>query len=307
LPYADAQKDFRQQVLNKDFGVPFTFQIPGLPVDSCDFDPARAYFDCSQDWSNTSPKLGLSWQVNDDVMAYAHVSRGFRSGGYNGRAFGSAADLQEYDPEILTGYEVGFKAELLERTLRLNGAAFYNDYEDIQVLITRAGSVAVENASSATIEGVELEATWVPNAAWQLHTGIGYLHDDSDGWVDVTGDYTDTQLKHTPEWTVNAAVDYRWDLGDRGEVLARADMRYTATYFLNGVNSKTLQVPGNTVYGASLTWSAPAGNWDLALTGTNLGDKRVLNAGFDGSGFFGYYEGSFTRPRTWALNINYRI
>src|SRR5690606_23517995 len=89
IRYTREEKDFTQQISNFDFGVPHAFFIPGLPVDSCSFDEPTAYFDCSQDWSNTSPKAGLSWQFNDDVMAFAHVSRGFRSGGYNGRAFGS--------------------------------------------------------------------------------------------------------------------------------------------------------------------------------------------------------------------------
>ncbi|MDO8863481.1 TonB-dependent receptor [Haliea sp. E1-2-M8] len=307
IRYTREEKDFTQQISNFDFGVPHVFFIPGLPVDSCAFDEPTAYFDCSQDWSNTSPKAGLSWQFNDDVMAFAHVSRGFRSGGYNGRAFGSAADLQEYEPEILTGYEIGLKADLLQRTLRLNGAMFYNDYEDIQVLITRAGSVAVENASKASIEGVELEATWLPTDSWQIQAGLGYLSDDSDGWVDVTGDYTDTELKHTPEMTFNLGLDYLWNLGDRGNLLLRGDMRYSDSYYLNAVNSPTLEVPGHSLFGVGLIYSAPRENWELALIGTNLGDKRVLNSGFDGSGFFGYFEGSYNRPRTVELSLTMRL
>ncbi|MDP4789021.1 MAG: TonB-dependent receptor [Haliea sp.] len=305
--YTEEQKDFTQKISNFDFGVPHAFPIPGVPVDSCSFDEPAASFDCSQDWSNTSPKAGVSWQMNDDVMAYAHVSRGFRSGGYNGRAFGSPSDLQEYEPEILTGYEAGIKADLLDRTLRVNGAVFYNDYEDIQVLITRAGSVAVENASKATIEGVELETTWLPTDALQIQAGIGYLNDDSDGWVDVTGDFTDTELKHTPEWTFNMAVDYRYDLGDVGELLLRGDMRYTDSYFLNAVNSSVLEVPGHTLFGAGLFYTSPSELWEVGLIGTNLSDKRVLNSGFDGSGFFGYFEGSYNRPRTVELNLTLRL
>jgi iron complex outermembrane receptor protein len=307
IRYTEEEKDFTQQISNYDFGVPHVFAIPGVPVSSCAFDEPTAYFDCSQDWSNTSPKIGASWQLNDDVMAYAHVSRGFRSGGYNGRAFGSAADLQEYEPEILTGYEAGLKADLLGRSLRLNGAVFYNDYEDIQVLITRAGSVAVENASSASIEGVELEATWLPVEAFQLQAGVGYLNDDSDGWVDVTGDYTNTELKHTPEWTFNMAADYNYDLGEIGDLLFRADMRYTDSYYLNAVNSSVLQVPGHTLFGAGLIYTSPSELWEVGLIGTNLGDKRVLNSGFDGSGFFGYFEGSYNRPRTVELSLTLRI
>jgi iron complex outermembrane receptor protein len=276
-------------------------------VSSCDFDASQAYFDCSQDWSNTSPKVGVSYQLGEDVMTYAHVSRGFRSGGYNGRAFGSAADLQEYDPETLTSYEAGIKAELFERSLRLNAAVFYNEYEDIQLLITRAGSVATENASEATISGVELEATWLPVADWQIQAGLGYLEDDSEGWVDVTGDFTDTELKQTPDWTFNLATDYRFDLGDMGSIFARADMKYTSEYYLNAVNTEQLQSKGHTIFNASVSYEPADQKWQLTLQGLNLSDKRVLNAGFDGSGFFGFIEGSYNLPRTYQLNFKYRL
>lgn len=307
LRHTVEEKDFQQQISYYDFDAPFVFPIPGQPVGSCSFDAARTYFDCSQDWSNTSPKLGVSYQLDDDIMTYAHVSRGFRSGGYNGRAFGSAADLQEYDPETLTSYEAGLKAELLARSLRLNAAVFYNDYEDIQLLITRAGSVATENASKASISGFELEATWVPNAAWQIQAGLGYLRDDSDGWVDVTGDFTDTELKQTPDWTVNLAADYRFDLGARGSVLARADMKYTSDYYLNAVNTEQLHPAGHTLFNASLSYEPQDQQWQLALQGLNLGDKRVLNAGFDGAGFFGFVEGSYNPPRTYLASFKYRL
>lgn len=307
IRYTREEKDFTQGISNTDFGVPHVFFQPGEPVGSCNFDRPTAWFDCSQDWSNTSPKAGLSWQLNEDLMLYAHVSRGFRSGGYNGRAFGSAADLQEYEPEILTGYEMGIKSEWLDRRLRLNAAAFYNDYEDIQVLITRAGSVAVENASEASIEGIELEATWLPTETLRLHSGIGYLHDDSEGWIDITGDFTDTELKHTPEWTANLAIDYQRSLGDYGSLTFRGDIRYTAEYYLNAVNSEVLQVPGHSLFGAGMIYDTPDRHWEVSLIGTNLGDKRVLNSGFDGSNFFGYFEGSYNRPRTWTLSLRYRF
>lgn len=307
LRHTVEKKEFEQQISSYDFGTPHVFPIPGTPVDSCHYDAALTAFDCSQDWSNTSPKIGVSYQVSDDTMAYAHVSRGFRSGGYNGRAFGSASDLQEYDPETLTGYEAGIKAELLSRSLRINAAVFHNDYEDIQLLITRAGSVATENASKATIAGAELEAIWLPSDSWQLQVGIGYLKDDSDGWVDSTGDFTDTELKQTPDWTVNLATDYRFDLGSTGSIMARVDMKYASGYYLNAVNTEQLFVDGHTTFNASATYQPVSQNWELSLQGANLSDKRVLNSGFDGSGFFGFVEGSYNRPRTYLLNFKYHL
>jgi iron complex outermembrane receptor protein len=307
IRYTAEEKDFTQQITNLDFGTPHAFPIPGVPVNSCQFNPTAAYFDCSQDWSNTSPKVGLMYQLNADVMAYAHVSRGFRSGGYNGRAFGSPSDMQEYDPEILISYEAGIKAQLLENSLRLNASLFYSDYEDIQLLITRAGSVAVENASTATIAGAELEATWVPSSQWQIQAGLGYLKDDSDGWVDVTGDYTDTELKQTPEFTFNLASDYEFDLGDSGSLTVRADMKYVSDYYLNAVNTELLHTPGNSQFNASLVYRPLGERWEVAVLGNNLSDKRVLNSGFDGSGFFGFTEGNYNPPRNYTVNLKIRL
>lgn len=307
LRHTRENKDFEQEILSLESGTPFVFAIPGQPADSCDFDPTSTRFDCAEDWGNTSPKLGLSYHFNDNTMGYAHVSRGFRSGGYNGRAFGSAADLQEYKPETLTSYEAGVKTELLQRSLRLNAAIFHNTYEDIQLLITRAGSVATENASEASISGIELEATWLPTANWRVQSGLGYLEDDSDGWTDTTGDYTDTELKQTPDLTFNLASDYRFDLGEHGSIQARADMKYTSEYYLNAVNTEQLRTAGHTIFNASLSYEPVDQAWQLSLQGLNLGDKRVLNSGFDGSGFFGFVEGSYNKPRTYLLSFTYRL
>lgn len=307
IRYTEEEKDFHQQISSYDFGSPHVFPIPGAPTDSCQFNAAAATFDCGQDWSNTSPKIGLTYQYNDDVMAYAHVSQGFRSGGYNGRAFGSASDMQEYEPEIMTSYETGIKAELFDKSLRLNASLFYNDYKDIQVLITRAGSVATENASQASIKGLELEATWLPTSQWKIDLGLGILKDDSDGWVDVTGDYTDTELKHTADYSFNLSSEYEFDLSNSGTLVLRGGMKYQSEYYLDAVNTELLQVSGHSLFNAGLIYRPNNDAWSVALQGRNLSNKRVLNSGFDGSGFFGFTEGSYNAPRTYSIDFNYKI
>jgi iron complex outermembrane recepter protein len=307
LRYTQEEKDFVQSVSSFDFSTPYVFPIPGVPVSSCDFTVAAAYFDCSQNWSETSPKLGLMYQLSEDVMFYTHVSRGFRSGGYNGRAFGSAGDLQEYNPETLTSYELGFKSELLDRSLRLNGSLFYNDYQDIQILVVQAASVAIENASNATISGLELEATWLLNSQWQVQAGLGLTQDDSDGWIDVTGDHTDTELKQTPDRTFNLASDYTLDLGERGTLLLRADLKYKSEFYIDGVNTDRLHPGGHTFFNASILYRTQSEAWEIALHGENLSDKRVLSSGFDGTAFFGFIEGSYNPPRRYYANLKYRF
>lgn len=307
IRYTHERKQFRQSMTSHDFGTPFVFAIPGQPAGSCSFDAASAHFDCAQDWSETSPKIGVMYQVTPDFMGYAHVSTGFRSGGYNGRAFGSPADVQEYKPENLISYEAGFKSELLSNTLRLNGAVFYNDYEDIQVLVVRGASVAIENASNAAIYGAELEATWLPTDNWRLFTGIGYIRDNSDGWVDLIGDFTNTQLKHTPDWSITLSSEYTVDLAQAGKLLLRADLKYKSDYYVDDVNTEALHAPGHSMVGASIVYTSPAERWEVALHGENLTDKRIINAGFDGTGFFGYVEGYYNPPRRYYLSTKYRF
>ena len=67
-------------------------------------------------------------------MVYGSISRGFKAGNFSIAALqallGNAA--QEVDPEILWAYELGFKSELADGTVQLNGAVFYYDWQDLQ-------------------------------------------------------------------------------------------------------------------------------------------------------------------------------
>src|SRR5690606_20965547 len=65
----------------------------------------------SHEWNNLSPKLGLSWKITDDILAYASWTKGFRSGGYNTRTTGATESPGPYDEEIVRSYEVGLKSE----------------------------------------------------------------------------------------------------------------------------------------------------------------------------------------------------
>ena len=87
-------------------------------------------FKKEENLSAVQPKLSLAYRMNDDVMFYGTAARGFRSGGFNA----SGALLAEvYDEEILDSYKIGTKTEWLDGSLRVNAAAFYMDYQDVQV------------------------------------------------------------------------------------------------------------------------------------------------------------------------------
>jgi iron complex outermembrane recepter protein len=87
----------------------------------------------SAEWENLSGKVSLNWTVNDHNFLYAFVATGFRPGGLNVPVgFGVPAP---FDEELVTNYEVGWKAGWLDGHLRTQVNAYYNDYENFQVII----------------------------------------------------------------------------------------------------------------------------------------------------------------------------
>lgn len=320
LRWTDEEKKFNQTMTNIDTGAPWSVSTPppgsvqtigpGMATSEAacsDIDGTLMRFNCREDWQEFSPKLGMEYQHNDELMIYGHWSQGFRSGGFNGRPFGSVDDIRAYDPETLDSYEIGFKSEWWDQRLRLNGAAYYNDYKDVQVLVVKNAAVAIENASAAKIKGFELEATLLPVADLEINLGVGYIDDNSKGWVDDSGDFTNTRLQHTPEWSLNAAVSYELSLDTAGALRFDADMKYKAEYYLDAVNTEAMRQGGHTQFNAGVMYVSPDSNWDVALRGENLSDKRVKISGFDGVAFFGYTEVFYNPPRLWSLTARYHF
>jgi iron complex outermembrane recepter protein len=123
----------------------------------------------SFDW-----KVGFDYDITENSMFYASVGTGYRAGGFN-----SQNDLA-YDPEELTAYEFGLKNDLLDKRLRLNLAAFYYDYTDLQVTAPREvnGQIGAftANAANARIWGVEIEAVARPASWFSVDLTFGYTN-----------------------------------------------------------------------------------------------------------------------------------
>jgi iron complex outermembrane receptor protein len=119
---------------------------------------AASITNADKTFSKVTWRAALDYKFSDDVMAYASFNRGFKSGTYNPTSLSTTAVPVE--PEVLDAYEIGIKTELLDRRVRLNAAAFYYDYSNIQVgLITAAGVTAVQNAAAARVQGIDVDLT----------------------------------------------------------------------------------------------------------------------------------------------------
>ena len=108
-------------------------------------------------------------------MYYASVSRGYRASAFNGGAQFFSNELSVAKPETVDAIELGFKSDLLDNTLRLNGALFSYDYTDQQFINVIGVQQFLVNGDKSSIRGAELELTWVPTSRIQVNAGLGLL------------------------------------------------------------------------------------------------------------------------------------
>src|SRR5690606_27736867 len=151
--------------------------------------------------------------IDPATMVYARVARGFKSGGFNGRA-NSVAERTEYEPETVTSYEVGLRTTFADQ-FRFNLTAFYNDYRDFQARVAGTGTdpvtnlpspvLSVINAGRLNIKGVELEMNWTPVRGLLLDSQIGYLDAEYDEFADSRfpgGSRAFQRPAFAPKWTM---------------------------------------------------------------------------------------------------------
>jgi iron complex outermembrane recepter protein len=269
--------------------------------------------DTSEQWDSISPKFGIDYRISDDVMAYASVSRGFKSGGFDGRA-NDADGARPYDPETLWAYEAGVKSSLFDRRVTANVAAFWNDYTDLQLSsFTADGAGGFEalftNAGAATIRGLELELAARPMDGLTLNGTLGYLAARYDEYIGPGGvDISDQrELVNAPEWSARLGAVYVAEMGQSGRLTFGADAAYRSKVYPTVSSSEVLAQDAYTVVDAFVRWTDSADRFSIELGGRNLTDERYVEQGFDLSDSLGYQLAYFGAPRTVRLTAGVRF
>jgi len=264
----------------------------------------------SDSWDAFTPRLGLEYQWTEDLMTYASAARGFKSGGFNGRAQ-SLAEIDSFDPEYVWSYEIGLKSEWLDRRLLLNLAAFYNDYTDIQLTSVRAVEglivVVTENAGEARIQGMEVELAAQPLEPLTIRAGVGYTDAEYTELAPGATVTLDSDLVKVPEWTGSLAVDLSLPLGSTWLLHLGGDMSYRSSYFNDPNNTALLGQDAFTLLGAHARFESIDRRWELTVFGTNLSDERYKTNGLQSYGSFGTADATFGPPREWGATFRARF
>ena len=162
-------------------------------------------------WEEPTGKLNVTWDVSDDVMTYATLSRSYKSGGFNPIAAESPLLAQDpslatFDPEYINSLELGAKTRLFDDTLQANVTWFYYDYEGLQISKITNQTSLNENFD-ATIQGFEGEFIWVPDQHWRVSANLAWLDSELDGGssldpADINGLGTTESIISTPNANV---------------------------------------------------------------------------------------------------------
>jgi iron complex outermembrane receptor protein len=194
-------------------------------------------------FTDFSPMIAARYDLTDDSSIYATVAKGFKSGGVQ---VAPTPDTETYAPEELWNYEVGYKAELFNNTLRVNAAAFYMDWTDLQTAFQESGVDAegeffifggIDNAEEAESYGLELSLTAAPIDSLLINFNVGWLQAEYQKFtalIDRENRVLDgLTIPNSPEWTISADAEYSFALtGDlnaiiRGEYFFRDELRST--------------------------------------------------------------------------------
>ncbi|MBC2669000.1 TonB-dependent receptor [Novosphingobium piscinae] len=201
-----------------------------------------------------TPKIGVDYRPNSDVMLYASWSRGYRSGGFSPRAATAATASTPFQPETVDAFEVGAKLAAFDRRLELNLAGFVSDYKDMQQNLTVPGgptgnqTITGNVAGGALIKGLEgdfslraaeglritgsasiMDSNFRNFVTCGVYGGTGTLAANSCGAGLVPTDFSGNRLIYAPSFTSSLNIEHTLPTSF-GKVVTNVGWRHISPY-----------------------------------------------------------------------------
>ncbi len=287
------------------------------------FDLAGKFKGQRWDW-----RVVTDYRFSDQFMMYASVATGYKGGGVNPRPFFGPStgecgpfefnpdgtvkpappcnQIKPFKPESITTYEIGFKSDFLDRRVRVNGAAFYNDYKDIIFTLSACPSspcLRPTNVGKAKVKGFELETSIFPVDGLSLDGSLSYIDVKyNKASVAPAGLLGTETFPYTPKWTYSFGIQYNYDIGP-GTVGMRFDGSYRSAIFTETNNTPWSRVDKRFLGNARLTYTTADEDWRVSLEVQNLFDKYYFLSVSDVTKSLGAVTGVPGLPRTWAVTV----
>ncbi|WP_417624030.1 TonB-dependent receptor [Paremcibacter congregatus] len=265
-----------------------------------------------------SPRIAVTYAVNEDVNLYATAAKGWKSGGLQ---FRDNVPTNRFEDESLWNYEIGLKSSLLDGRATINLAAFYIDWNNVQVSSgyiytkddgTLTSTSFTNNAASASSKGIELEVNALVTDNLELSGSVGYndaKYDQYDNALigGTAVDLSDSPLPKAPEWSANLAAQYNFDVNDAWQGYIRTDWHYVSDLYSNSNNfyKHNLASTGHGFFKVNSynSWNVNLGfesdRYSVSVYAKNAFDQDYYTASFD----FGFANGVSVVPSHRSFGI----
>jgi outer membrane receptor protein involved in Fe transport len=263
------------------------------------------------DWS---PEVTLGYKLNDDASFYARLTEGHKGGGFNAQVTG-ATGARTFEPEKVTGYELGGKLRLLDDTASFNFALFRQDYENLQTSVWNGEIFDVGNAGTARSQGLEADGKWLIGDRLELNGSVAWI--DARYIKDTTGSCSVSQRffgapgcdltllptdpsapiptapnaqdlvgqRFAPTISATFGAAYVLPLGENHEVLLRGDgVHYGRNFSAAGAQDPSVIQDAKTLFDFGATLRPVDANWTLGFLVQNVTDKEFYWYEFEAPG-----------------------
>lgn len=288
-----------------------------------------------------TPKVGVDYRPNNDVMLYASWSRGYRSGGFSPRAATAQTASTPFQPETVDAYEIGAKLAAFNRKLEVNLAGYVSDYKDMQQNLTVPGgplgnqTITGNVPGGAIIKGIEMDATLRITPQLTITASSAYMKSHFRNFVTngafngliVPFDYSANRLIYAPKFTSSLNADYTVPTSF-GKVVATAGWRHISPYdeqisqasltpvtdasgavteVIVGGNDPRVRTTTQDLVDASLTVNFDIGDKEayVRLFGRNLLNEKTTTHAFTVAGLFSF--GMALEPRTYGATVGVKF
>ncbi|NRB38565.1 MAG: TonB-dependent receptor [Pseudomonadales bacterium] len=261
-------------------------------------------------WSEPTYKLSLDYRPNDNWMTYFSYATGFKSGGFPGQPANEFAALSSFEPELSSSFEVGFKGDYFDNSLRVNLAIFSAIYKDFQELLTIIDPdtgllrTLTTNAAEVGSDGVELELNWLIGGDFLLTGTAAYLDSTYNAYTDHE-ERVGKQTRNAPKNSYSLAGDYRLSLSEARYLNFRLEYAYKDIAYQEPDNVEKYAIPEYALINAIVAFKLDDA-WEFTAWVKNLAEEEYLAHNYplplteDGPGISGF-------PRMYGLSVNYNF
>ncbi len=228
-------------------------------------------------------KVTLAWAPNDDSMYYVTLSEGFRTGVLNRPGGAVQKDTGYTVPfdvasDELTNLEVGWKLDMMDGTLRFNGALFLVDITDLQTTIFDTSIVNLffsDNAADADVKGVEGDITWLASDNLTIGGAFSLLDTEvTSNNTTSTDVIVGSELAYAPNYQGNLWARYEWNIGDGWIGHFMPSVAFSDSSYSDIISINSMEIPSWTK--VNLTAGITADRWMVEAFVDNLTDEQVI-------------------------------